>query len=609
MGYLNVIYRALSDYRKNTHDNKDCAVQRSAIKTSNSESDVIEITRRTCKVEDDWISAIEKGLKFIEKAINEERQFIRSNGEIVPIEKVKRVSKDSVEHLARHSNLLTHVPEEEDGDLIPDNLYMVERLSDFAVYENRFLYMLLCNLRDFISIRYERIVEVTNTYNGRMTMNKSVVESNRKVEYTVNLVEEKKKDEYLKEHNVCQSEIDRMLVIYKAVTFFLNTPLMNRVAKAPMLKPPVTRTNVLRMNRNFREALSLYEYISAYDKDGYEIITEVKTVSPFTSTLAEEIAETVELSSFLTYQYGLGIREYFKREFEREEIKRKDEQQQKLAEQLKNAKRHLNSGEMSPEEYVMMLEKRISDLEGRENELLTLRGTVDELYTESEKLKFELRYSKEKILSLEEEKANLIHKHEEEMQEEKERHIQEMTATVKAHELEVLSLNREHAEELEHLTAKYENEIDNINSQHAQEVDKLNGEIEKTKLDCAEEIRVKDEFVKGEIERFQLELDDERKKLEQDKLKIAEYEKKYNDLADAKALSDGRLMAMRSEYNLIRPDEDFTTKEMVDELEHQYEVFKKFFKGEWSKTKKRIRKEVFKQVKDKEKEKDIKAKK
>ena len=44
---------------------------------------------------------MEKGLVHIEKAIKEERQFIRSNGEVLPIEKIKHVSKESIEHLAK----------------------------------------------------------------------------------------------------------------------------------------------------------------------------------------------------------------------------------------------------------------------------------------------------------------------------------------------------------------------------------------------------------------------------------------------------------------------------------------------------------------------------
>ena len=142
MNYLDTLYRALIDYRKNTFDNKECKAHRAAVIRSDNENDKIEVTRQNCIVEEDWIEAIEHGLEFIEKAIKEERQFIRSNGEVIPIEKVKRVSKDSVEHLARHSNYFTR-EQEEGQDLIPDQLYTVERLSDYAVYENRFLYMLL----------------------------------------------------------------------------------------------------------------------------------------------------------------------------------------------------------------------------------------------------------------------------------------------------------------------------------------------------------------------------------------------------------------------------------------------------------------------------------
>ena len=105
-----------------------------------------------CTIDDEWVKAIEEGLEFVEKAVREERQFIRTNGEVVPIEKMKKISKDSVEHLAKHSEMITHVPE--DGkSIIPDKMYMVEKLSDYAVYENRFLYMMLCYLRDFINYR------------------------------------------------------------------------------------------------------------------------------------------------------------------------------------------------------------------------------------------------------------------------------------------------------------------------------------------------------------------------------------------------------------------------------------------------------------------------
>ena len=106
MNQLDVYYRALLDYRRQTVADHSCSALRNAIAAAATEQDKIVITRYTCTIDNDWVEAIEKGLVYVEKAIKEERQFIRSNGEVIPIEKVKHVSRESVEHLAKHANLI-----------------------------------------------------------------------------------------------------------------------------------------------------------------------------------------------------------------------------------------------------------------------------------------------------------------------------------------------------------------------------------------------------------------------------------------------------------------------------------------------------------------------
>ena len=86
MNQLNVYYRALLKYREHTLKDRDCISDRGAITKVNTESDKIVLERNICTVDTDWIEAIEVGLEFIDKAIKEERQFIRSNGEVIPIE-------------------------------------------------------------------------------------------------------------------------------------------------------------------------------------------------------------------------------------------------------------------------------------------------------------------------------------------------------------------------------------------------------------------------------------------------------------------------------------------------------------------------------------------
>ena len=70
--------------------------------------------------------------------------------------------------------MITHVPEDGSDDVIPDKLYMVEKLSDYAVYENRFLYMLLCYLRDFIMFRLEKIETLRRTYISDLSVSKKI---------------------------------------------------------------------------------------------------------------------------------------------------------------------------------------------------------------------------------------------------------------------------------------------------------------------------------------------------------------------------------------------------------------------------------------------------
>ena len=130
MKQADIFYRAFTNYRKQTADDAKCKKLRSAIASASAENDKLEVISSNCIIKEDWVDRIYEGLPFIEKVIREERQFITQHGEVVPIEKAKHISKSSVEHLARHSDMITHEPKDAEADIIPDELYIVEKLSD-----------------------------------------------------------------------------------------------------------------------------------------------------------------------------------------------------------------------------------------------------------------------------------------------------------------------------------------------------------------------------------------------------------------------------------------------------------------------------------------------
>ena len=352
MHQADAYYRGFLAYLETLAERSDCQRDRRTL-TETAGDGEIAVTRITCTVDEEWISAIEAGLVHIEKAIREDRQFIYSNGEVVPIERVKHVSKDSVEHLARHAELISRAPEGE--DIVPDKLYTVERLSDYAVYENRFLYMLLCYLRDFVSLRYRRIRELTEKYEGTLTFERELEMTERSLSLSIRLQETRENDPYLRAHNTAGELLDRMDLILKTVAAFLATPLMESAGKAAMLRPPITKTNVLKMDNNFKGALALYEYVIAYEGDGYTTAEERLVISPLTDGVGEELSEVGLLLSHLTRKSGLDMQGELEATRQRDEAAMRLSRLREREERLESLRRRIQGGEIS-ETYMAELE-------------------------------------------------------------------------------------------------------------------------------------------------------------------------------------------------------------------------------------------------------------
>ena len=550
MDQLDVYYRALLDYKNAISANKDCLKLNNAFLTADADSDKLVVTRAFCTIDEEWVEEIEKGLVFIEKAIKEDRQFILSQGEVVPIEKVKSVSKESVQHLAKHSDLITEY--EEGEDIIPDKLYTVERLNDYTVYENRFLYMLLCYLRDFVTLRYTKIVEETNKYDAELTLNKHFLIGKQTVNYSVKLHDVRQDDEYLKEHNAAKDIIDRIMLILKAVLSFLATPLMEYQAKVPMIKPPITKTNVLKMNNNFKGAVALYDYIISYDKQGYTIDYQVTQISPFSNDMGTEFALAGGMLTFLSYEHGLGIKQELKASFDKEEERRKEALIDKLREQIAALNRRLQRAEISHEEYILKLEEQIKLLEKHCEKIEPLRKEVDRLKINESKLMADMKIAYLDISKL---KSELVAKEYE-----------------KSQALE--ALQRECNQRMAELT-------DVLNAEKQAAIAKLIEEIKQLQNKIGEVI----ESGRAERDEMQTVLN---KKTEEYNTLVLEYQK----IVELKRLAEARLLSYRYKNNEMTPADDFTDKESFDELENELEVFIKFYKNEWKKTKRRIRKDL-----------------
>ena len=541
MKRLDTIYRALLDYRNQTREQKDCKRLQEAFSAAFGPEDCITVVRHSCTIDETWVREIEQGLVHIEKAIKQERQFIQSNGEVEPIEKVKRVGRESVEHLSRHSDLITRMPEDE--NIIPDKLYTVERLNDYTVYENRFLYMLLCYLRDFVTLRYEKIVEATNTYRGKATFGGSVVQNRRKIQYQIQYEEENRDDTYLQQQNAAQDILDRLDLILKTILAFLRTPLMEDQAKVAMLKPPITKTNVLRMNHDFRGAVALYDFIISYDKPGYEI-TEQKRERKLSGQLGEEAGEVGALLAYLTYVHGLDLKPQLQVNFEAEENRRR--QAQILAEQkaLEALSRKVQISDGQARQYVLNLEQQnrklqyeYARMDGLKQDLLSAREAQAAMHQQLEQGRQERQILLEQNLQAEQVCQQ---------------RLQERDAL---HEKHVLSLDKQ-----------YKEQIQQTRQLHQQEMAEARQQLQQAQLQ-AEEARQEALHQQHQAQAMA----EENARLQEECILLQAQLR-------AARLADGQ-----------QESGDFTQKEDFDALEREYQLYTAFYRKQWGKAKKHIR--------------------
>lgn len=642
MSNLNNYYRAFKNYRKETLDNNVCERDRIAIATSNAENDVLQATKYLCHIDEEWIKTIEEGLEFVEKAVAEERQFIRTQGEVVEIEKVKKISKDSVEHLARHSEMITHVPENPDDDLVPDKLYMVEKLSDYAVYENRFLYMMLCYLRDFINYRLEKIEKLRSSYVADLSINKEVTSKKRTLILETKIHEERQDNPFPIPDSQSADLIQRIKNCNQIVMSLLNTDLMVQVAKAPMIKPPITKTNVLKMNNNFKRSLALYDYVASYRGEGYTY-EEVKIdLAPYSDKMADELAEAFNLPVFLSYKYGNDIEEYLENEYLKEERLRKEEEARKLVEQIQRLKKRALESNKTMEEYMLLLEKRNKMLERDSEELTLAKHEIEKLNAVIEQLNSEIEVLNRRIEELEatiEEKIREINylnqKYIEDMARVKKEHELAIKLLNEAHENEINALNEAHEEEIEDLIDKHNEAMLDLKEQHALDrqslIDKyeeqvndlttqltdIKVEYDEMKEDYDNQVLVLNQKV-SELNNKQRQLvktcEDKVNEMKNECLKQIEdndllTNNKILEMTRIKDLAVSELDAIRIQQGKLTPSLDYTSRERFLEIEAEFEVFKKFYNEQWKLTKKQIRQEILwkkqeaKQAKNKKEEK------
>lgn len=222
-----------------------------------------------CVSDTSWIDMVEECIPYLDNIIRNPRRFIVQEENIVPIEKAKVVTEESIRHLAQHTSMIQEV--QEDGTVIPLKLLNVYREETVDLYENRFIKSLVDNLYTFVNNKLNESdqrsyakVESTVSYSGLMKKKGEEVE--------VNLQLKSKKDTEIDASKNGHSLEERISHIKDIVSAFRGSTFIKSLKESSPVRSPIRKTNVILKEQNFIKALELWEYL---EKNNIKPITSI----------------------------------------------------------------------------------------------------------------------------------------------------------------------------------------------------------------------------------------------------------------------------------------------------------------------------------------------
>lgn len=340
----------------------------------------------------------------------------------------------------------------------------IDEQESFAIYENRVLLTLIHKALMFVDDKYSKMKDVPNDSYNNITMNRHLELNQQKLDFSVNYVNENHESlaEDLDVEDIeSLSDFDRIRRIRQGLNECLATPLMKEIAKEPQVKPPLTQTNLLKENPNFKKAVELWSFLDTYKKQGFELVGEEYN-GKMTDENKKDVYLAMEFQHFMmSITTNPALRKMLQEKYEEENALAKEEADR--PEKVKEIRER--------EKQILDLNSEIKSLkitlDQKEQQILTLKGQISALQDELDNTKNELKETKLKLLEAQKEIERL-------------------------------------KEEIEKLTAEItelKETLENERESHAKQVEQMNA-------DFAEKTRIAEENFANQLSAKQKEFDD-----------------------------------------------------------------------------------------------------
>ena len=245
-----------------------------------------------------WVEMIEQTIIPLDTIIRNPRRFIKNEEEILPIEMVKNVTTESIRHLAQHTNMIATVKGDE---VTPQRMLNIHKEESFETYENRFIYTLLQKLQYFLDKRLQALMAKTGSQDvlemrldGSFDTGKDQIAYKLEFSYITPHIDLADEDLKINADVSQLSSMQRVERIRRILYDFMGSQLIRTLEGCALVRPPLTMTNVLTKNQDFKKAVELWMFIERYEDQGYNV-SQVEREAVPTEKFLDEMLSVIAL--------------------------------------------------------------------------------------------------------------------------------------------------------------------------------------------------------------------------------------------------------------------------------------------------------------------------
>ncbi len=222
----------------------------------------------------EWLDIMEDTVQYLDNILRNPNRFIVNEEDVVKIELARRVTVDSIKHLARNTNLIQDI-DKKTGDVKPSKILNINKEESFNTYENRFIYTVVQNMRMFLERKKSTLVGESSfksdnqlSYSGNCSFGDEKVGIELKMSSNINSANQVVD----KDGNGIEARIEKMS---QRITDLTSTEVYKNLSRlhVALVTSPIKKTNVILKNVNFQYAVKLWNYMQEHVNDNSSVET------------------------------------------------------------------------------------------------------------------------------------------------------------------------------------------------------------------------------------------------------------------------------------------------------------------------------------------------